>query len=434
MKRPISDDRLADLASALGTASGRRCLLLTAAYHGWPLLGLAAACYRRTLLRRTRVVCVVGSFGKTTATRAIAAALGLPEAGGWGNARGQIALALLRARPGQRHVVLEVGIAGPGEMRRHPPVLRPDVAVVTGIGSEHSRSLGSLDATRHEKAEMVRALGADGVAVLNGDDPHVRWMRGETRARVVTYGLGAGVDVHAADVALEWPHGTRFRLHSPAGAHAVRVRLVGRPGVYAALAAAAVAVAEGRPLDLALRALGQLAPTPGRLDPVALPGGAYLLRDDYKSPAETIDAALDLLAEIPAARRLAVLGAVSEPMGPPRPLYRRLGMRLGRIASRAVFVGFDDVRSYRAGARAAGMPADALVDAGRSVHRAAAAIARDLRPGDVVLVKGRDTQKLDRVSLLLQGRTVCCARVECHVRLIRCDQCPLLERGPAVTA
>jgi UDP-N-acetylmuramyl pentapeptide synthase len=213
----------------------------------------------------------------------------------------------------------------------------------------------------------------------------------------------------------------------------VRVRLIGRPGVYAALAAIAVALTERRPLDMTLRALETVMPTPGRLEPVALPGGAYLLRDDYKAPAETIEAALDVLAEIPATRRLAVLGAVSEPRGSQRAVYRQLGMRLGRIAVRAVLVGFDDVRSYRSGARAAGMPADRLTDVGPSVHRAAAAIGADLRPGDVVLVKGRDTQRLDRVGLLLAGRVVRCERVECHIRIVRCEQCSLLEAPPRGT-
>jgi UDP-N-acetylmuramoyl-tripeptide--D-alanyl-D-alanine ligase len=423
----VRHEQLANLLAAFRTASGRRSLLLMAAYYGWPVLAPIAALDRRTRLSRTRVVCVVGSFGKTTTRRAIAGALGLSEpALSAGNGRGQVALALLRTPRGQRHAVLEIGISGPGQMRRFPPVLRPDIAVVTGIGTEHNRSLGTLEATRQEKGEMVRALGPGALAVLNGDDPNVRFMAGQTRARTVTYGLGADVDVRGTDVALDWPHGTRFRVHSRAGVHDVRVRLIGKPGVYAALAAITVALAEEYPLETALRALETVTPTPGRLEPVALPGGAYLLRDEVKSPAETIEAALDVLAQVPAARRLVVLGAVAEPMGPQGPLYRRLGEQLGRIATRAVLVGLTDIRTYRAGARAVGMPASALIHVGPSVHRAAAAIAAGLGPGDVVLVKGRDVQRLDRVGLILAGRAVRCARVECHLRLVRCGECALL--------
>jgi UDP-N-acetylmuramoyl-tripeptide--D-alanyl-D-alanine ligase len=430
MRRRSPVERLAHLTAALRTPPGRRRVLGYAAYAVWPVLGRLAGVYRRTLLRRTRVVCVVGSFGKTTTARAVAAALGAPALGGTGNARGQVALALLGTRPWRRHAVLEVAIGRPGDMARHPPALRPDVAVVTGIGTEHSRAFRSLEATRHEKAEMVRALRAGGTAVLNGDDPNVRWMAGKTRARVVTFGFGADVDVRGTDVALDWPRGTRFRLHTRDGVHDVRVRLIGRPGVFAILAAAAVAVAEDRPLDGALRALEALAPTPGRLEPVALPTGAHLLRDDYKSPAETIEAALEVLSEIPAARRLVVLGDVSEPLGPPRAIYERIGARLARVATRAVLVGGSDLRSYRAGARAGGLAPEAIRSVGRSVREAAAAIAADLRPGDVVLIKGRDSQRLDRVALLLQGRVVRCELVECNLPLVRCERCPMLERGP----
>jgi hypothetical protein len=74
------------------------------------------------------------------------------------------------------------------------------------------------------------------------------------------------------------------------------------------------------------------------------------------------------------------------------------------------------------------MPADAVVDVAASVHRAAAEIAADLGPGDVVLIKGRDTQRLDRVALLLAGRVVRCRLMECNINLVRCDECDLLSR------
>ena len=92
---------------------------------------------------------------------------------------------------------------------------RPDVAVITAVGSEHHRSLGTLEVTRAEKSWMVQALPAAGVAVLNGDDPNVMWMRQKTRARVVTFGFGAACDVRADDVRLDWPRGTRKPIRAP---------------------------------------------------------------------------------------------------------------------------------------------------------------------------------------------------------------------------
>jgi UDP-N-acetylmuramoyl-tripeptide--D-alanyl-D-alanine ligase len=388
-----------------------------------------ASVYRSSIARRTRVVAVVGSYGKSTTSRAVSVALGRearPRIER--NAFSYVAGAVLGIRPGARHAVIEVGIGGRGQMAGYARMLRPDIVVVTAIGSEHNRSLGTLEVTRHEKAEMVRALPSSGLAVLNGDDPNVRWMAGQTRARVVTCGLGEDNDILASDVALDWPHGTRFTLHAGGETRPIAMRLLGRHLVYPTLAAVTVALAEGLALDDVLARLAALPQTPGRLEVVALPNGAYLLRDDFKSSLETIDAALDLLAEIPAQRRVVVLGEVSEPPGSQGPIYRRLGERVGQVATRAIFVG-GNFQRYAAGATRGGLRRADLVDVGTSVQAAVEAVRADLAPGDVVLIKGRDTQRLDRVALALAGRQVRCQITFCDVKVRRCERCPMLERG-----
>jgi UDP-N-acetylmuramoyl-tripeptide--D-alanyl-D-alanine ligase len=275
---------------------------------------------------------------------------------------------------------------------------------------------------------MVRALPPHGLAVLNGDDPNVRWMAGRTQAAVRTFGFGAPNDVRATHVSLDWPHGTRFTLHA-GDCRDVCTRLLGRPGVYAILAAVTVALAEGFPLDKVLPPLEAVAPSSGRLEVVQLPNDVFLLRDDYKGPLETIDAALDVLAEIPAVRRIVVLGEVDEPFGSEGPIYRRLGERVAQVASRAILVGGSkSFQRYAAGATRAGLPREALVHAGRNVLGAVQALREDLRPGDVVLIKGRDSQRLARVALALLGATVRCELTACHANAI-CDRCPMLKRG-----
>jgi UDP-N-acetylmuramoyl-tripeptide--D-alanyl-D-alanine ligase len=198
--------------------------------------------------------------------------------------------------------------------------------------------------------------------------------------------------------------------------------------VYPILAAVAVALEQGVSLDEVVPRLETLAPTPGRLQPIEHESGAVLIRDDAKSTLETIDAALDLLAQIPAARRIVVLGDVSEPPGSMGPIYRRLGERIAGIATRAIFVAEGSQR-YASGARRAGMPGPALLDAGRSVARAVELVEEDLGPGDVVLIKGRDNQRLERISLALEGRTVRCELRVCPLKGVSCDRCPMLERG-----
>ena len=421
--------RLRDIPALLATAAGRAQISEGIQYRMWPVTSRLARLHRCTIARGTRVVAVVGSSGKSTTLRVVAAALGIPACDTTTyNAWGSVSSAVRRIVPGQRHAVIEVGIADKGQMRPYSRVVRPDVTVVTSVGSEHHRSLGTLDVTRDEKAWMVRVLPPGGVAVLNGDDPNVAWMAGETCARVVTFGFGAACDVRADDVRIDWPNGTQFLLTAFGESRRVTTRLIGRHMVYPALAAIAVAQLERVPLDEALVRIAKVAPTPGRLQPVPLPGGVTILRDDYKSTIESIDAALDVFAAVPARRRIVLLGEISEPPDPQRGTYQRIGERVARIAARFLVVG-TMFEPYYSGARRGGMAAADIADAGRTPRQAADNLSAILEPGDVVLVKGRDTQQLDRVRLILEGRTVGCDIRTCHMRTIVCNQCPMLERG-----
>lgn len=421
---------LADLIAMLPTAGGRQQLRSGAMYRLWPALSRVAFAHRRTGARNTRVIAIVGSLGKSTTTVAVAAVLDTPKhAGMLRNAWSSAALAVLRIRPSQRHAVVEVGIAGPGQMRGYARMVRPDIAVVTAVASEHHRSLGSLEATRDEKAWMVRALAPCGTAVLNGDDPNVLWMKGETKARIITFGFSPTCDVRAEDFHLDWPRGSRFILHSFGQRREVHVRFIGRHLVYPALSAIAVAHVEGVPLDVALSRLASVSPVPGRMQPIVLPSGTVVLRDDFKSTLESIDSALAALAEIPA-RRIVVLGDVSEPKGNQGRIYRALGEKLGRIASLVIVVGQrQSMQGYLSGALRSGMPRSSVIHAGPTPQQAAAAVLGVLEPGDVLLVKGRDTQKLDRIRLILQGRSVGCELVFCNIRSTDCERCPMLESG-----
>jgi UDP-N-acetylmuramoyl-tripeptide--D-alanyl-D-alanine ligase len=178
---------------SLRAKEGRKRLLVSALALARPVSWFLAVLYRRTLARRARVVVVVGSFGKTTTTRALHAALRLPAANYVGmnlNSGAAVAVAVLGLRPGSSRGVIEAGIGRRGRMAGYAHLIRPDIVVVTSIGSEHLSSLGALEVTREEKAEMLRALLPSGSAILNGDDPNVLWMKRRTRARVVTYGFG----------------------------------------------------------------------------------------------------------------------------------------------------------------------------------------------------------------------------------------------------
>jgi len=413
---------------SLRTARGRQRLRLSAYARLAPAVRAAAVAHRRTLVRRTRVVAVVGSFGKTTAARAVAAALGLPVSRyGSRNSGVAVAAAALRIRPGDRHAVIEVGISGEGQMARYARLIRPDIAVVTCVGSEHLSSFRTLEATRAEKAKMVEALPLGGLAVLNGDDLHVLWMRDATRARVITYGFGVENDVRASGAAPDGWAGARFTLHVGGEVHDVRTQLIGRQMVYPVLAAVAVAHAEGLELGPVLAAMAALEPTANRLEPIRHPSGALLLLDAFKGALETIHAALNALDELPARRKIVVLGDVEEPPGSQGPIYKEVGRHAAHVAERVYYLGGKtNLARLRAGTIEGGLPREALIHVRRGSLEAAERLGPELRAGDVVLIKGRSTEHFERIALALLG-----TNVGCEVRLCRrrhdCETCPLLR-------
>jgi UDP-N-acetylmuramoyl-tripeptide--D-alanyl-D-alanine ligase len=197
--------------------------------------------------------------------------------------------------------------------------------------------------------------------------------------------------------------------------------------VLPALAAVAVGLQTGIPLDTIVERLATVEPAPGRLQVVRLANGAFMLRDDFKSPMETVDAALDVLEAIPAHRKLVVFGNIQEPPGSQGPICKSVGERIARVASFAVFA-CGNFQRYAVGARRARPLGAEVADAGHSVGRAAALIRERLGPGDVVvLVKGRSSERLDRVALALAGRDVRCDLKACYFLTTRCEDCSLLS-------
>jgi UDP-N-acetylmuramoyl-tripeptide--D-alanyl-D-alanine ligase len=394
------------------------------ALRSWPAIAPLVRGYRTAILRGTPVVVVVGSQGKSTTARALCAALELPLRRWLDlNAGAEIALNLFTSSPLRRALVLEVGIGAPGQMADYARHLTPTHVVVTSIGTEHHSSLGPKEDIRAEKARMVERVPRGGTVFLNADDEHVLWMRSRTAAECVTFGFSELADVRAVELRTDFPRGIAFTLHAGGRRYETRTRFVSRDLLRAFLAAVAVAARLGENVETVLERLEALAPASRRLEPRRLANGAWLLRDEYKSSLETIDSAFDVLESLDA-RRFVVLGEVSEPPGSQGPVYGRLGERLAGFAHTAVFVGGNFER-YRAGALRAGMERGRLVNAGRSWRAAAERLRGTLGEGDVVLVKGRDTQRLDRVSLSLLGYDVRCERTECV--LPDCERCSLLS-------
>ncbi len=279
------------------------------------------------------VVAVTGSNGKTTTKELIAGVLGmrwqvLKPSGSFNNQWG-LPLTLLRLTAEHQAIVLEIGSQHPGEIAGLAGLARPTVAVVTTVAHAHTEFLGSLDGVRAEKAALVRAVDPDGRVVLNADDPRVAGMARDSGAPVITYGRSPGADVRAAGDIVEDARTLAFTLESGGERTPVTLALVGRHNVTNALAAAAVGVVLGWPLDEIARGLAGARPVAGRCvwrDA----GGVRILDDTYNANPVSVRSALETAATRRAAApsgRLVVSSARS-----PRKRTRRWAARWWRPA------------------------------------------------------------------------------------------------------
>jgi len=400
-------------------AVGRRILLT-----GYPCLYWTAYVWRRCL-RRTRFVLVTGSLGKTTTKELLAELVRTRwrtfASRGTQNARGSLALNVLRVRPWHRVAVIEAGTFRPGYLAAAARMLAPDMVVLLSVARSHWASFHSLQAVAEEKKSVLRFLRPGGVVVVNGSEPFFADVEGTDRFRVVRAGGGEGSLLECTKVeSWAWPDRLRFRINWRGRPFLVGTRLLGRHWVNPILCALAAAAELGVVPEAAVAACERVKPFPGRLQPVALPSGAVAIRDDFSGSPETFQSALEVLGGSKACRRILVAGDYSDAGsgGPRRRLYR-LGRDAASICDMVVFVGEHSHRAV-AGALKGGMATE-MVHSFPGVHAAAAFLRSSLKPGDLVLVKGRMAEHLERIVLEQVGH-VKCRTVRCGLKG-SCETC-----------
>jgi UDP-N-acetylmuramoyl-tripeptide--D-alanyl-D-alanine ligase len=403
---------------------------LRRAHGGWRhAVRVALAWVWRRLMFRTTVVAVTGSVGKTTAKECLAAVLaaGGPTLKTLDNQNDGpgVPRTLLRLRPWHRFAVIEVGTATPGLIARSARLVKPHVAVVLNVARTHTDVFPTLEATAAEKAALVAALPRRGTAILNGDDERVRAMAERCPARVVWFGQKPDCDWVAEDVRSGWPERLRFRVRAGRDVALVRTQLVGAHWVSSVLSALAAGHACGAPLAEAAAALAGVAPFTARMQPVALPGGVVVIRDEETGSPDSLRAMLDVMRGARARRRVLVWSDLTDSKAKPRKRQRDMGRLAAELAHAAIFVGDHAHHAVRA-AVGAGMDS-AACHAATTVADAARRLGHELREGDLVFLKGRATDHLSRV-LFAQLGPIGCWKSRCRVRSV-CDLCWVLRPG-----
>lgn len=358
-----------------------------------------AARYRQTL--HLQVVAITGSNGKTSTKDLTACVLGsrfqvTKTEGNFNNHIG-LPLTILRARGSDQFGVFEIGMNHPGEIAPLAAIAAPDVAIITNIGTAHIEFMKTREGIAQEKGMLAEALPPSGTLILPADDEFTPSLSRRTKADVVLAGIGKG-DVFAQDVR---PHfgGVRFTLC--ADGHRAEAELP-VPGIHM-VSNALLAVAAGRvfgiPLEDCAAGLRTLRLTKGRLEQKII-RGIHILDDTYNANPDSMAAALRTLATMPAAgRRIAVLGRMGE-LGAESERGHR---SVGEVAVREgidILIGVGEEAKWITETAWRGGIAkvhhfETVEDAIRSLHELA-------QTGDVVLVKGSRSAKMERIVEGLQ--------------------------------
>jgi UDP-N-acetylmuramoyl-tripeptide--D-alanyl-D-alanine ligase len=353
---------------------------------------------------------ITGSVGKTTTKEILAALLGtklrvLKSEGNFNNEYG-LPLTLFRLDESDDVAVLEMGMSFPGELRRLAAIAQPDVVIELRVTPAHLLNFSSVDEIALAKRELVEGLsGPDSVAVLNADDPRVAAMAGAAPGRVIFYGIEKPAEFNAEDIEDRGALGSAFTLVHNGKRSRIEMSLPGRHVVLNALAALAAAslwdvgVAEAKTVFSNLR-------TPSmRGELVRFTNGFALINDSYNSSPAALQAMIALLAATPGFNRRILAAGEMRELGPSsKQLHREGGEFAGKTGKIDYVIGVQgDAAQIVEGASAMGVPR------GRTKFFASPGDAAEflvdfVAPGDLLLVKGSRSVKMERIVERLLAR------------------------------
>lgn len=400
------------------------------------LLAWKLAVWSRIILWRYRpvIVAVTGNAGKTTTKEAIAAVLSTKyrvRASG-GNLNNELGIPTTIIGDFSEHyyrtggtlsfwmrvllsavgiflydsnypqvLVLEFGADRPGDIKRLTRLFPPHIAVVTQVGDipSHVEFFASPAELAAEKAQIIKHLAPTDYAVLGYDDLTVLEMRDKTNARTSTYGMGVGADIQVTGVQTRLegarPLGITFDVHLENSTMPVSINGTIGDGIARA-SAAAVAVGSIMHIGLAdaVAAVSAMRPPEGRLRILEGIRGTILIDDTYNASPAAMHLAIDSVRHIPALRHVLVLGDMLE-LGPHTvKAHQAAGTLAATVADILVCVG--ERGKFIADAAGNQMSTEHIH---RTVDSSAAAalVQQIIRPGDLILVKGSQGMRMERI-------------------------------------
>jgi UDP-N-acetylmuramoyl-tripeptide--D-alanyl-D-alanine ligase len=342
---------------------------------------------------------ITGSVGKTSTKDMVASALGavynvLKNEGNLNNEIG-VPLTILRLEESHQAAVVEMGMSGFGEIRTLTGIVKPKVGIITNIGISHIEKLGTRQNILKAKLELLEGLQPDGLLILNADDVMLSGVKDLLDVRTVSYGLEDGADYQAYNVRSRGENGIDFGILIGGRDYSVHLPVPGIHNVYNALAALAAGRELGVDVQDLINGIAAYSPESMRLN-IVRENGITVINDAYNASPQSVKAAIDVLDELEAGRRIAVLGDMLELGDWSTKAHLETGNNVAGSSVEMIITVGTAAADIARGAVEAGFPPENAVMTG-SNEEALDYLRSIVRKGDAVLVKGSRGMKMEEI-------------------------------------
>jgi UDP-N-acetylmuramoyl-tripeptide--D-alanyl-D-alanine ligase len=367
----------------------------------------------QTLAREVRrrwshpIIGVTGSAGKTTTKEMIAAVLGkkftvLRSVGNLNNEFG-LPLCLLRVERYQDIAVLEMGMSAKGEIRKLASIAEPNEGVVTNVNPVHLEFFKSVDEIAEAKAELLEGLHDPKVGYLNNDDPRVRAMARKFSGKIITYGIKSVAAFKVQQIQDLGLDGTAFTVHHGRRELQFVLPLLGQHNVANAAAAIAVGATHEVSWEQIKAALSEMKPEKMRGQVVKFREGFAVVDDSYNSNPRALSEMIRFIGKLQGYQRKFLVAGEMLELGPEGPeMHRNCGREAARAGLEMIVAVQGLAKEILEGAHEVGMERSRLKFAPDAVE-AGEILARTVRKGDVVLIKGSRGVKLEQALNTLRA-------------------------------
>ncbi len=381
---------------------------------------------------RPKIIAISGTVGKTSAKEAAALVLGsefdIRKSEKSYNSEIGVPLAIIGAQTGWRSfkqwlfiilkgikvfllsadypkfLILEMGVDRPKDMERMVSWIKPYAAVITAVGTVpvHVQYFSGPEELISEKRKLTECLDDDSWAVLNIDDKAVSSFRKNTKARIITYGFSESADLTASNYKMDG-EGIVFKVGYKGNIVPVRLdKFFGRHNVYTALAAMGAGLACGINLVKSVEAVSLMKPPRGRMNLLEGVNGSLIFDDTYNSSPIAVEAAVEVLSEYPAKRRIAVLGDMKELGAFSQSEHERIGGILRAKDVWFLFTVGSEAKFIAEGARRSGFDAFKIFEFSDS-SEAGEAVKKIIQEGDLILVKGSQSARMEKTVEIIMA-------------------------------